>query len=166
MVRSIAVNPEALAGGDFTPIPNGTKLRVSVYDIEEGKVKNGPNAGKDQAMFTVKVTEDGPYKGREIKYNYIPLFAGAGNAWFLAAFAAAVGWPIDKETNAIEIPDNLKDVVGTEFIAVIRETESQKINPDTGKPYINNQVNGARKIKSGGDAPKGGGAPERPVWGA
>ena len=150
MVRSITVDDKALEStGSYEPIPQGTKLRVSVFEITETVVKNGDNKGKAQAEFTVKVTEDGPYKGREIKYNYLPLYAGAGNAWFLTAFAEAVGWKVDKDTKSVEIPDDLSDVLGTEFIAVIQQTTSQKINPETNKPYINNRVNGARKIKAG-----------------
>jgi len=163
MVRSIAVDEKAIEGnGDFTPIPNGEKLRVSVYDIKETTIKKeGPNKGKAQAEFTVKVTEEGPFKGREIKYNYLPLFAGAGNAWFLVAFAEAVGWNIDKDTKAVEVPDDLTDVLGVEFIAKIQTVDSQKINPDTNKPYVNNRVNGARKIKAGGGITD---PAEKPAW--
>lgn len=164
MVRSIQVGEKALESqGAYEPIPQGAKLRVSVFDITETTVKKeGPNKGKPQAEFTVKVTEEGPYKGRELKYNYLPLFAGAGNAWFLVAFAEAVGWEIDKDTKAVQIPDDLSDVLGTEFIAVIQQTESQKINPDTNKPYINNRVNGARKIKAGAGGITD--AAEKPAW--
>lgn len=151
MVRSIGVDDKALEGsGSYEPIPDGTKLRVSIFDIEETKVQNGENKGKDQAMYTVKVVEDGPYKGREVKYNYFPLFAGAKNGWVLTAFAEAVGWKVDKDTKVVEIPDNLKEVLGTEVIAKFGTTESQKINPDTNKPYVNNRVTGVRKIRSGG----------------
>lgn len=151
MVRSIGVDDKALEGtGDFQPIPDGAKLRVSVFDIEETKVKSGPNAGKDQAVYTVKVVEDGEFKGREVKYNYIPLFAGAKNGWVLTAFAEAVGWKVDKDTKVVEVPDNLKEVLGTEFIAKFGQVESEKINPNTNKPYVNNRVTGTRKIRSGG----------------
>lgn len=165
MARTIAVGDKALAGsGDYEPIPDGAKLRVALFDIDEVEVRNGPNAGKPQAEFTVKVVEDGPYKGREIRYNYFPLYAGAGNEWFLVAIAEALGWPVDKDSKAVSVPDNLKDALGTEFIARIRQEESNKVNPATGKPYVNNRVNGARKIKAGG----GGGitdpAPAKQSW--
>lgn len=151
MVRSIGVDDKALEGsGDFTPIPEGTKVRVSIFDIEETTVKRGDNAGKPQFVYTAKVVEDGEFKGREIRYNYVPLFAGAKNGWTLTAFAEAVGWKVDKETKTVEVPDNLKEVLGTEVIAKIGTTESDKVNPDTGKPYINNRVTGVRKIKAGG----------------
>jgi len=162
MARSVIVGDKALEGqGEYEPIPNGAKLRVSVYDITETKIKNGPNAGQPQAEFTVKVTEEGQFKGRELKYNYLPLFGDANNAWFLVAFAEAVGWDIDKDTKAVSIPDDLREVLGTEFIAKIQQVESQKINPATGKPYINNRVNGARKIKSGGGITD---PAEKPAW--
>jgi len=151
MVRSIGVDDKALEGnGDYAPIPTDAKLRVSIFDIEETTVKNGDNKGKPQFTYTAKVVEDGEFKGREIRYNYVPLFAGAKNGWTLTAFAEAVGWKVDKETKTVEVPDNLKEVLGTEVIAKIGQTESQKINPETNKPYINNRVTGVRKIKSGG----------------
>lgn len=152
MVREILVDDKAIEGsGDFTPIPEGAKLRVSIYDIEETVTgQNSKNPGQPQAMFTVKVTEEGEYKGREVKYNYLPLYPGAGNGWFLVAFAEAVGWPVNKDTKAVSVPDNLRDVLGTEVVAVFRQTLSQKINPDTQKPYVNNNVKGIRKIKGSG----------------
>lgn len=162
MVRSIAVDEKALSGGDFEPIPDGTRLRVSVFDIKEGVTgPNSKNPGKPQAEFTVKVTEDGPYKGREIRYNYLPLFAGAGNAWFLTAFAEAVGWNINKDDKTVDVPDDLTDVLGTEFIARVGTQESNKINPNTNKPYVNNRVTGARKIKQGGGITE---PAEKPGW--
>lgn len=152
MVRSIGVDDKALEGtGDFQPIPNGAKLRVSVFEIEETVInKEGENKGKPQFVYTVKVTEDGEFKGREVKYNYVPLFAGAKNGWVLTAFAEAVGWKVDKDTKTVEVPDNLTDVLGTEFIAKFSQRESTKLNPATNKPYINNQVSGTRKIRAGG----------------
>ena len=96
------------------------------------------------------MTEDGEFKGRELRYNYVPLFAGASNGWVLTAFAEAVGWKIDKDTKTVEVPDDLTEVLGTEVIAKIGQRESQKINPNTNKPYINNTVTGVRKIRSGG----------------
>lgn len=165
MVRSIGVDDKALeSSGGYEPIPDGTALRVALFDIDEVEIKSGDNKGKPQAEYTVKVVEDGPYKGREIRYNNFPLFAGAKNGWTLTAFAEAVGWKIDKDTKTVEVPDNLKDALGTEFIAKFRTRESTKINPETGKPYINNQVQSVRKIKSKGgggitDAPA-----EKPAW--
>ncbi|TXH08889.1 MAG: hypothetical protein E6R03_17495 [Hyphomicrobiaceae bacterium] len=151
MVRSIAVDDKALEGsGDYQPIPDGTRLRVSLYDIEETVVANGENKGKPQAMYTVKVTEDGEFKGREVRYNYVPLYAGAKNGWVLTAFAEAMGWPIDKESKIVSIPDNLRDALGTQFIAKFGTTESTKVNPETGKPYVNNRVTGTRRIKGAG----------------
>lgn len=148
MVRVITVDEKALeSSGSYEPIPDGTKLRVTLFDIEETVVANGDNKGKPQAMYTAKVVEDGEFKGREIKYNYVPLFAGAKNGWVLTAFAEAMGWKIDKETKSVSVPDNLQDALGTEFIAKFGTTESQKTNPETGKPYINNRVTGVRRIK-------------------
>jgi hypothetical protein len=162
MVRSIGVDDKALEGGNFEPIPDGTKLRVSLFEIEETTVQNGDNKGKPQAMYTVKVTEDGPYKGREVKYNYFPLFAGAKNGWVLTSFAEAVGWKVDKDTKVVEVPDNLADALGTEFIAKFGTTKSTKVNPETGQPYINNRVTGTRKIKAGAGAITE--PAEKPAW--
>lgn len=165
MARVIAVDEKALEQGDYTPIPDNTKLRVVIYDIEEAKVKSGDNAGKDQAKYTVKVVEDGPYKGREIQYNYVPLYSGK-NAWVLTSFAEAVGWKVDKDSKTVEVPDNLKDVLGTEVIASFREEVSEKINPNTNKPYINNRVKAVRKIRGEGGGGGGGGTPAaKKSWG-
>lgn len=163
MARTIAVDEKALESGSFEPIPDGTKLRVVIYDIEETTVKSGDNKGKPQAMYTVKVVEDGAYKGREVQYNYVPLFSG-NNAWVLTAFAEAVGWKVDRENKSVEVPDNLKDVLGTEVIASFRTEPSQKLNPETGKPYINNRVKAVRKIRAGGEVPGGGGDSTKKSW--
>lgn len=160
--RVITVGDEALGNsGSFAPIPTGTKLRVAVYDIEESV--SGPNSkkpGSAQFVFNAKVTEDytwvdpekGPQnaKGRELRYNYIPLDPGAGNAWALVAFAEAVGWKVDPTAKSVSVPGNLREVLGTEFIAKIGQTQSQKTDPATGEPYVNNRVTGYAKVKSGG----------------
>jgi hypothetical protein len=150
----IQVNEKAFEGqGEYEPIPVGTKLRVSVFDID--KTVTGPNStnpGKDQFVFTAKVTEEGAYNGREIRYNYIPLYPEAGNAWSLVAFAEAVGWKTEKG-KGVDVPENLKSVLGTEFLAKIGQTNSQKINPATDKPYVNNRVTGYAKL-SGKPTPK------------
>lgn len=160
MGRVVQVGEEAFGSTDFEPIPAGTKLQVSVFDIEETTVQNGENVGKPQFVWTAKVTEEGEYKGREIRYNYVPLFAGAKNEWVLVSFAEAVGWKTSKESG-VEVPDNLRDVLGTELVAKFGVTTSQKINPDTGKPYLNNRVNGTAKIKEGKGTPKA----EKKGWG-
>jgi len=142
MSRVIQVGQEALAGtGEFKNIPVGTKLRVSVFDIEETQVQSGENKGKPQFVWTAKVTEDGEFKGREIRYNNVPLYK-SNNAWVLASFADAVGWPTDEQGN-IEVPDNLKDVLGTELIATIGE----RTNNTTGAVF--NRVTRTAKIKGG-----------------
>lgn len=159
MVRSIRVGADAVSSGNFEPIPVGTKLRMAVYEISEGVT--GPNSkrpGTPQFVFTAKVTEEGQYKGRELKYNYVTLDPTADNAWALAAFAEAVGWPVTKiegsDDWSVEVPDNLSDVLGTEFIGRVGQTNSQKINEATGKPYVNNNVRGYAPLKAGAPAPK------------
>lgn len=148
----------------FTPIPVGTKLKVSVFDISRVPVKNGPNAGKDQLDVTVKVTEEGEYFGREIRYNKLPLYAGKG-AWALTAFAEAVGWETSKDAEGhtlVDVPDNLQEVLGTEFIGKIGQNTSNKENPETGQKYINNQLSGYAKLGTGGAKP----AAAKPTWGS
>jgi hypothetical protein len=141
----IKVNEDAF-GGDFEPIPVGTKLQVSIFDIEDTVTgPNSKNPGQRQAVFTAKVTEDGQYKGREIRYNYIPLYADAGNAWALVAFAEAVGWKTEKG-KGVDVPDRLNGLLGVEFIAKIGQSASQKINENTGLPYMNNRVTGYAKL--------------------
>lgn len=141
MGRTIQVNPENF-GSSNDPIPLGERLKVSVYDIDEAVVKSGDNAGKPQLVLTVKVTEPGPYQGREIRYNNIPLYA-ARNAWTLVAFADAVGLKTDRDSGNVELPDNIGDLRGKEFIA--------KMGHRTGNDgNIYNTVAGYAKIKSGG----------------
>lgn len=142
MVRVINVGAENVGKSEFKLIPTGTKLRVSVYEIEEGKT--GPNSkypGEAQLTYTAKVTEDGEFKGRELRYNRVPLHGKGNDAWKLATFADAVGWDVDDEGN-VSIPDNVTDVLGTEFLARIGQEKSQKINEATGEPYVNNKVTG------------------------
>lgn len=153
MARVIKVNEEAF-GNDFEPIPVGAKLKVAVFDIKEGVTgPNSKNPGSPQFEYTAKVVEDGPYKGRELRYNYVPLDPNSGNAWVLVAFAEAVGWPTSKE-DGVSVPDDLSDVLGTEFVARIGQSASQKTNPETGKPYINNTIRGTQKLAKGGTTPK------------
>lgn len=141
MVRVINVGAENVNRGTNL-IPTGTKVRVSVYEIEEGKT--GPNAkypNEPQIVYTAKVTEEGPYKGWEIRYNRVPLHNKGNDAFKLATFADAVGWDVDDEGN-VSVPDNVTDALGTEFIARIGQSKSQKINPETNEPYVNNTVSG------------------------
>lgn len=159
MVRVITVGDDAVGSGSFEPIPVGTKLKVALFDIKEGVT--GPNSkkpGSPQFEFTVKVTEDGQFKGREIRYNYITLDPAAAGAWALAAFSEAVGWKVTKAEEGegwnVELPDNLTDALGTEFIAKIGQTSNPaKVNPETGKPYVNNRVTGYAKLKAGAGLP-------------
>lgn len=169
MARVINVGAEAVKGnGEFKLIPTGTKIKGTVYEIEE--TVTGPNSkhpGQPQFMWTFKVTEDGEFKGREIRYNYVPLHNMGKDGFKLATFADAVGWAVDEETGAIEVPDNLNEVLGAEIVARVGQQTSNKVNETTGEKYVNNTVNGvikasAYKGKTGtGEAPK---VPERPIW--
>jgi hypothetical protein len=150
MVRVINVGAEAAKGrGEFKLIPSGTKLKVAVYEVEE--TVTGPNAkvgpGKAQLVYTAKVTEEGEWKGREIRFNYVPLHGEGNDGWKLVTFADAVGWEADDEGN-VQIPDNVTDILGVEFVARIGQSKSNKINEATGEPYINNTVNGTLPLKS------------------
>jgi len=166
--RTIAVNKEAFGNGTFLPIPVGSKVKVSVFEIKEGVT--GPNSkkpGTPQFEFTAKVTDDFEFtgvdpdtgavltqnaRGREIRYNYIPLDENAGNAWALVAFAEAVGWEVSKETG-VAVPVDLTEVLGTEFIAKIGQNKGQD-----GKTY--NRVTGYQHLSK---APKGGSTPATPA---
>ena len=154
MARNITVGKEHFNDGEFEPIPAGTKIKVSVYDVKEGV--SGPNSkypGKAQFEWTAKVTEDGPYKGREIRYNYVPLDGTVPHAWNLTQFASAVGWPADPDTG-VEVPDNLNDVLGTEIVAKIGQTDP---NRDPEKRVFN-RVDKVFPLPKGG----GGGITEKP----
>ncbi len=136
MARVISVGD--VQSGEFEPIPAGVKLKVSVYDIQETTVKA---TGKPQFVWTAKVTEEGPYLGREVRYNYVPLDPAATNLWVLAAFADAVGWNGDK--GEVAVPDDLKDVLGTELLASFRISADQQ---DPEKKY--NRVARTYKLSS------------------
>ena len=125
MGRVIPVG-DAAFGDSFEAIPVGTKLKVAVFDISETAVKSGENAGKPQLVVNFKVTEEGPYLGREIRYNNLPLYDGKG-AWALVAFAEAVGWATSKETG-VDVPDNVSDVLGTELIIKVGIRSDQQGN--------------------------------------
>lgn len=143
MSRVIQVGTEDFGNTEFKNIPVGTKLRASVFDIEETTSKEG----KPQFVWTAKVTEDGEFKGREIRYNYVPLHDGATNKWVLVSFAEAVGWPTSPD-KGVEVPDNLRDVLGTEILITVGE----RTNNQTGVVY--NRVTRTAKIKAGGETPK------------
>jgi hypothetical protein len=142
MARVIQVDPDAFQSTEAIPV--GTKLKVSVYEIDEGV--SGPNSkkpGSKQFVYTAKVTEEGPYKGREIRYNYVSMEGG----WMLASFADAVGWPVDPKASTVTIPDHLNEVLGSEFVAKIgQQTDNNNI--------VRNRVTGIQKIKAGGGTQK------------
>ncbi len=145
MGRVINVGEAAYSGSDFAPIPHGSKLRATVFAIEEVKVKSGENAGKDQLDLTFKIQQDFPYtdengksynaKGREIRFQKIPLYDSKA-AWKLVSFAEAVGWPTKP---SVELPDNLQSVLGSELIIKINE------DAPNAKNQIYNSVGGYAK---------------------
>lgn len=117
------------SSGDFKPIPHGTKVIATVFRIEEVAVKGGQNAGKPQLEVDWKV-QGGDHNGREIRFDYIPLYDGK-SAWKLDTFAEAVGWNKDANGN-VELPDNLQSTLGTP--AEIRVTEK---TPDAQNRIFN-----------------------------
>lgn len=158
MARVVNVGADATQRGEFKLIPVGTKVKVSVYEVDE--TVTGPNSkfpGEPQFVYTAKVTEEGEFKGRELRYNYIPLHGKGNDGWKLATFADAVGWEVSDD-GAIEVPDNLNEVLGTEFVARIGQQKSQKTNPETGEPYVNNTITATAPLK--GYKPKGASEPE------
>lgn len=164
----IPVNPEAFEGtGEYAVIPNGSKVRATIFEIERGQAgPNSKNPGMPQAVYTVKVSEDFEFthtnedgstkqvnaKGREIKYNYIPLDGSVKHGWQLVAFAEAVGWETDP-TRGVNVPENLMEVLGTEVTVQLEVTPDQK---DPKKKY-----NKVRRISKAGPAAK---AAAKPAW--
>ena len=114
MARTVAVGNDNLGGGVFDPAPVGTKVKATIHEIEEVLIKSGENAGKPQLVVSVKIQEDFKFlgkdgkpqmlKGREVRYNNVPIYEGAKNKWVLGSFAQAVGWTIDEDGN-VEIPE-------------------------------------------------------------
>jgi hypothetical protein len=152
-MASIKVGKEAFGN---SLIPVGLKLRMSVFDFEVGQVGSGPHQGEDRLQVTAKVTEDGEYKGKEIRYNNIPLYSDSKTDWVLAAFADAMGWKVDKDNGEIDLPDSFQSILGTEFVGKV----GQRTNAQNGNVY--NQVNGYAPLGKGG----GGGqpAPKKASW--
>lgn len=114
MARTVNVGADALSNGSFDPAPAGTKVKATIWEISEVTVKkqDSENFGKEQAVVTVKITEDFRFtvdgkqqnlKGREVRYNNVPFYAGK-SGWQLAAFGQAVDWPVDEEGN-VQIPE-------------------------------------------------------------
>jgi hypothetical protein len=124
---TIKVGDEAFGNGEFKLIPAGSKLRMSVFDTEVTTVKSesSPNKGSKQLVVTAKVTEDGEFKGREIRYNNIPLYYSEKNAWVLVTFAEAVGWPVDLKDKSVDVPDNFQGILGTEFVGTVGQRTGQ-----------------------------------------
>lgn len=179
MAREVVVNPDAL-GGSFEPAPVGTKVIATVFDIEETVTgPNAKNAGKPQAVVTVKIQSDFKWlgsdgkpqslKGREIRYNNVPLYGDGDNAWVLATFAEAVGWPV-AENGAISIPDTheLGPLTNGKEIVVQLGVRAKQDDPSTKYNTVNRWFGpGAATTKSplgdGGGAP-GGGAGDANPW--
>lgn len=152
MGRVINVGDDAYSkGGDFKPIPTGTKVQASVFAIEEVSVKSGPNKGKPQLDVTFKV-QGGEYNGREIRYQKIPLYDGPA-AWKLVTFAEAVGWP----SKPVTIPDNLQSVLGTVLTIKVQE------DAPNAKNQVFNSVSGFAKAEDGATVNSDTAAPS---WGA
>lgn len=178
MARVVGVGTEALSSGGFAPAPVGTRVKATVHEIEETTVKSGPNAGKPQGVVSVKVQQDfifnGPdgkpqnLKGREIRYNNIPFYAGGNNEWVLGSFAQAVGWEVDEKGN-ISIPetDELYQTQGREVVVKlgIRTNERDGNQYNTVAGWL---PAGAKTTPSAGGSPAAGGAPSvgaENLWG-
>lgn len=144
----IQVGDKAFGNGAFEPIPTGTRLKVSVFEFEQTTVQNGDNKGKPQLVVTFKVTEEGAYKGRELRYNNIPLYGDGKNAFVLVTFAEAVGWKTEKGSG-VDVPDDFSSLLGTELSVKVGQRASTKTNPETGQPYINNTAGNYAKLKAG-----------------
>lgn len=169
MGRVINVGSDNRGGGEFAPIPHGTKLQATVFAIEEVAVKSGDNAGKPQLVLTFKVQEDFEWtdakgikqnaRGREIRYQNIPLYDSPG-AWKLVTFADAVGWGRDADGNP-NVPDtaDIASVLGTSLTIKVNEKA-----PDAQKRVFN-EVGGYASAADGVAATNGQSAPEAPSWG-
>lgn len=169
MARTVNVGADAL-GGSFEPAPAGTKVNAVVFEIEESTVKSteSENHGKPQGVVTVKILDDFRFTGsdgkqqnlknREVRYNNVPFYAGT-NAWQLAAFAEAVGWPVD-ENGEIQIPEQhelAQATQGKELVVQLGIRTSQ----DGSKKYqtVSRWLPAGSKTSAGADAPAGGASP-------
>ncbi len=164
MARVVNVGKDAVRSNEFKLIPTGTKIRVTLYEAEE--TKTGPNAkvgpGKDMLVYTAKVVEDGEFKGRELRFNYVPLHGEGNDGWKLTTFAEAIGLEVTPD-GEVSVPEGAEwnQYLGKEFVARIGQQKSQKINEATGEPYVNNTITGVAPAR--GDKPTGGGTPTAKV---
>ena len=68
-----------LQDGSFKDIPDGTWVRVSIYDAQLGKVqKEGDNKGKPQAIFTFKLVGESAKVGDVLR---VEVDRGGGDAF-------------------------------------------------------------------------------------
>ena len=175
MARTVNVGSEAVGNGLFEPAPAGTKVSAVVFEVEETTVKSkdSDNFGKEQLVVTVKITGDFQFKGsdgkpqnlkgREVRYNNVPLYAGKGG-WQLAAFGQAVGWPVDDDGNVV-IPDEGQVAQATQGKEIVVQL-GIRTNQSDGKQYntVSRWLPAGSKT-SAGSAPSGGGSGDsQPVW--
>ena len=174
MARVVNVGTDALGSGSFDPAPAGTKVKAVIFEVEETTVKSqsSPNYGQPQIVVTAKITSDFKFqgadgttqnlKGREVRYNNVPLYAGKA-PWQLAQFAEAVGWGVDDDGN-IQIPDEGEVAVNTQGREVV-VTLGIRTSQDGSKKFqsvsrwapANAKVSDNAGGASGGAAPAGGG---------
>lgn len=124
------------------PLPIGTLLRLSVYDVDLTHVKKeGPNKGKPMYKFTFKVLGEGVGKGRQFDV-YAPLWSGA----FFTAFRIfrALGFETPKppaagERTQFKVPGKSK-LLGRVLGAKVSKHEQSDRTDDDGNPFINERL--------------------------
>jgi hypothetical protein len=120
------------------PLPVGTLLRLSVYDVDLTHVKKeGPNKGKPMYKFTLKVLGEGVGKGRQFDV-YAPLWSGA----FFTAFRIfrALGFETPKppaagERAQFKVPGKSK-LLGGVLGAKVAKHEPGNMTDDDGNPVL------------------------------
>lgn len=123
-------------GGDFEPLEGGI-YTGTIFEINQ---KVGQTSNKPYLEFVLKITQEGPYKGRQLWSNYsLQPQALFGLKGVLAAFGYNVDGELDFEPN---------ELLGREVsIGVAKKQDRQY-----GKPEHDFYVNDVTSIKPAGGA--------------
>lgn len=125
MTQVFSIGTEAFEN-DFEVIPENTKLRARIYNIEISKRPDsfGDDAGKPYIEVTYKIDNAGKWNNREIRYVDFPLYdqrtlAGKSLAWRTRMWAQAHGVKTNSETGEIQLPENIEELNGSHAIITV-----------------------------------------------
>jgi len=118
-------------GGDFDPIPEGVYL-ADIYEVEVKEY--GPTSAQegDYLKVVLKIAEEGPFYGRQIWDNCVPLspvWASGKPAFKFKQFFGSLGLLDDGRLSF-----DPADLLGEQLQVALKVTPAS-VDPDTGKTY-------------------------------